>query len=211
MGTQDEGVTSDGLSGAVALITGGAGAVAKAIATRLGSRGAAVCLSDVEDSSKNADAVSATGAVAISVRGDVSSEEDVARAFEEAEAQLGTVTVLVNAAAIALPIGPIIHYDRADWDRILTVNLTGTMLSMREALRRMYPRGAGSVVNVSSNVGKRGMPNMSAYVASKWAIIGLTQTAALESVKYGVRVNAVCPGPTPAPLLERTIGGLRRA
>ena len=117
---------------------------------------------------------------------------------------LGGLDVLVNNASIVGQVGPVEDLDLGSWNQALAVNLTGAMLCCREAIPHLR-RGGGTIVNISSNVGRRGFPNRAPYVCAKWALQGLTQTLALELAGSGVRVNAVCPGPV---LTERLLGSM---
>ncbi len=125
--------------------------------------------------------------------------------FGEAERRYGTVDLLVNNAGTNLSYHLITEMPTELWERTLRTNLTSQMFCMRRALGPMAAKGAGTVVNVASNVAKRGLPHRSAYVASKWAVLGLTQTAALEVARAGVRVNAVLPGPTETALFNQDL------
>jgi NAD(P)-dependent dehydrogenase (short-subunit alcohol dehydrogenase family) len=119
----------------------------------------------------------------------------------------GPVDVLVNNAALGTPVALVRDMELQAWERTLSVNLTGAMLCTRAALRQMTGRPGGTVINIASNVAKRGLPHRSAYVASKWALLGLTQTLALEAAGEGIRVNAVCPGPVETPHLDEVMRG----
>jgi NAD(P)-dependent dehydrogenase (short-subunit alcohol dehydrogenase family) len=132
------------------------------------------------------------------------------------------VDILVNNAGINGDAQLVLDMPVAAWERTLRVNLTGTMLVVREIAPLMVAGGGGRIVNVASNVARRGLPFRGDYVASKWAVLGLTQTLALELVEHGIRVNAVCPGPVEGDRIEqvmemharaegRTLADVRRA
>jgi NAD(P)-dependent dehydrogenase (short-subunit alcohol dehydrogenase family) len=193
------------LKGRVALVTGGAQGIGAAIVRAYAREGAAVAIADLQLAHELVDELQAQDRRALAVHGDVSGESDVQTMFDLAEAALGPVDILVNNAGIGTPVALIADLALADWERTLRVNLTGAMLCTREALRRMEPRGRGNIVNIASNVAKRGLPYRSAYVCSKWAMLGLTQTAALEAVGAGIRVNAICPGPVSTPHLDQVM------
>jgi NAD(P)-dependent dehydrogenase (short-subunit alcohol dehydrogenase family) len=93
------------------------------------------------------------------------------------------------------------------WDRILDVNLKGIWLCLKFEIRQMIKQGLGAIVNTASTAGLRAVPNCSAYVASKYGIIGLTKAAAVEYTRFGIRINAICPGPTDTPMMDRIIKG----
>jgi NAD(P)-dependent dehydrogenase (short-subunit alcohol dehydrogenase family) len=137
---------------------------------------------------------------------DVSVPEDVRRLFEEAVGSLGGLDVLVNNAGIAGPHMDMEDIDYESWCRTLDVNLSGTFLCSQHAIRLLKQGGTGgSIVNISSNVGLMGLAQRAPYVASKWAIVGLTRTMSLELGSFGIRVNAICPGDVEGDRIERVI------
>ncbi|MFI5611567.1 SDR family NAD(P)-dependent oxidoreductase [Amycolatopsis sp. NPDC051903] len=141
--------------------------------------------------------------------GDVSSADSVAEFVAAAVARFGRLDGAFNNAAMGQG-GRLDAVSEADFDRIMTVNVKGTWLCLREEVRVMEGQGAGSIVNVSSIGGLRGSSGMGAYQATKHAVIGLTRTAAHDFGPLGIRVNAIAPGPTESPMLEelrRTIPG----
>ena len=133
------------------------------------------------------------GAEALSVPGDVSEEASVRGMVETVMGEYGRIDVLVNNAGIST-IVPAEETTLADWERTLTINLTGPFLTSREFGKEMLRRGEGSIVNISSVAGLLGIGDRAAYNASKHGLIGLTRTLAAEWGGRGVRVNAVCPG-----------------
>ncbi|MFV0406594.1 MAG: SDR family NAD(P)-dependent oxidoreductase [Propioniciclava sp.] len=194
----------------VALITGGAQGIGAAIAQRFAAAGAAIVIADLQPGDAVIDRIRAAGGRATSVSMDVTDPEQVRAGFAQAESEMGPVDVLVNNAAIGTPVALIADVDPAAWERTLRINLVGTMLCIQAASQSMQSRG-GTIINIASNVAKRGLPNRSAYVASKWGVLGLTQTAALELVDAGIRVNAICPGPVETPHLDEVMQGHARA
>ncbi|MCW2639220.1 MAG: family oxidoreductase [Dactylosporangium sp.] len=199
------------LSGRVALVTGGAQGIGAAICRAYAKEGAAIAIADIRPADELEAEIRAAGGKAVQVRMDVTDPEQVASAFAEAERQLGPVDILVNNAAIGTPVALIEDVKVDEWERTIKINLVGTLICTQAAIRVMRPRGRGAIVNIASNVAKRGLPNRSAYVSSKWAVLGLTQTAALEAVDAGIRVNAVCPGPVATPHLDEVMLGHARA
>ena len=195
----------------VALVTGGAQGIGAAIAQRFAAEGAAIAIADLQPADELIERIQSRGGRVLHVHLDVTDPEQVAQGFAEAERQLGPIDILVNNAAIGTPVALIEDADPVEWERTLRINLVGAMLCLRAAARSMRPRKRGVIVNIASNVARRGLPNRSAYVASKWGLLGLTQTAALELVDAGIRVNAVCPGPVETPHLDEVMRGHARA
>jgi NAD(P)-dependent dehydrogenase (short-subunit alcohol dehydrogenase family) len=180
------------LSGVRALVTGGGSGIGSTIAIRLAQEGARVHVCDV-----SAEALSDLSAACPEVSGtraDVGKEVDVDRLFADVSAQLGGLDVLVNNAGIAGPTAAVDEISSADWQRTLDVNLTGPFLCARRAIPLLKQAGGGSIINIASVAARLGFPNRSPYSASKWGLIGLTETWAMELGPTGIRVNAILPG-----------------
>lgn len=175
-----------------ALVTAGAAGIGLAIAKRLRAAGAKVHICDVSDAALS-QALSASPGVTGTLA-DVGSEADVDRLFAEVRAQLGGLDLLVNNAGIAGPTSPVEETSLADWRRTLDVNLTGAFLCTRRAVPLLKATGGGAIVNISSVAGRLGFPHRTPYSASKWGLIGLTETWAMELGPAGIRVNAILPG-----------------
>lgn len=195
------------LDGQVALVTGGAGGVGQTLVHMFASEGASVVLADCDETRAQevAAAVNESMTRCVAVSGDVAVPADSQRWVAEALNEFGQLDVLVNNAAVGGPVAPITELGTADWEQTLRVNLTGPMLCSQAALEVMLPRRRGAIVNVASNVGKRGVASRGPYVSSKWGLLGLTQTLALEVARFGIRVNAVCPGPIEGARIDRFI------
>jgi NAD(P)-dependent dehydrogenase (short-subunit alcohol dehydrogenase family) len=178
---------------AVAVVTGAAQGIGRRAAETLARDGHAVVLFDLHEPAETAAAIGGRGGEALAVTGDVSSEDDVAALVEAVAARFGRADVLVNNAGISF-IRAAEETGTDEWRQVLDVNLTGPFLLCRGLGRGMLEAGAGSIVNVASVAGTRGVSDRVAYNASKHGLIGLTRTLAAEWGGRGVRVNAVCPG-----------------
>ena len=192
------------LDGKVAIITGGARGQGAAEGRLFAAEGARVVLADVLDDEGRATA-EAIGDAARYVHLDVTDEAQWQAAVEAAEAAFGPVTVLVNNAGI-LHFQALDRTTLEDFDRVLRVNVHGVFLGMKTVTPSMVRAGGGSIVNISSTAGLQGLPRFGAYVASKWAVRGLTKTAAIDLGVKGIRVNSVHPGGIDTPMIAGTSG-----
>lgn len=145
------------------------------------------------------------GERAFAVRLDVTDEDAWAEAARAAEDRFGPVSVLVNNAGAQHPAALIEHTGREVWDRTLAVNVTGQFLGIKHLAPSLRRAGGGSIVNIASTMGNTGSPYYAPYVASKWAVRGLTRTAALELGRDGIRVNSVHPGVVSTPLITEPV------
>jgi NAD(P)-dependent dehydrogenase (short-subunit alcohol dehydrogenase family) len=196
------------LAGRHAVVTGGGRGIGAAIAHALAREGATVSVLG-RDATRLGAQVAALGgpAKAQAVAVDVTDEASVRSAFAAVRERFGRVDILVNNAGQA-ESAPLAKTDLALWERMLTVNLTGTFLCTREAIAEMTKRGSGRVVNVASTAGLVGYAYVSAYCAAKHGVIGLTRSAALEAAKSGVTVNAVCPGYTETDIVTDALANI---
>ena len=176
----------------IVAVTAGASGIGRVVVQGFLEQGAVVYVCDV-DAVALADLVS-VGAAVRPIQGDVSRYADVQEFFARIEKEQGRLDVLVNNAGVPGPTAPVETVDPADWDRTIAVNLHGQFYCAREAIPLLTAAGGGSIVNLSSNVAFSGLPLRAPYVASKWAVIGLTKTLAMELGVHKIRVNAVCPG-----------------
>jgi NAD(P)-dependent dehydrogenase (short-subunit alcohol dehydrogenase family) len=196
------------LDGKRTLITGAAGGIGRATAAAFAREGALVALVglDERELSELRDELAAqTGRDARDfpvLPGDVSESDDVERYFAEAAERFGGLDVLFNNAGIEGLVQPIQDYDDGAFERVMRVNVRGAWLNLKRAIRAMIPSRGGSIVNTASGGALRGLPYMSAYVASKHAVLGMTRSAAVELGGSGIRVNAVCPGPVRTRMME---------
>ena len=186
------------LRGKVALITGGSRGIGKAVATAYAREGAGVfiCARKEADVQKTVAEIESFGARAQGGAGDVGKIEDAQRMVQSAAAQFGRIDIIVNNASLLGPRVPVANYPVATWEEVLRVNLIGPFLMIQEALQVMIPQRQGSIINVSSGVGRIGRARWGAYAASKFGVEGLTQIVADEVRESGVRANAINPGPT---------------
>ena len=204
------GVERRGLpNGLRVLVTGAAGGIGLEIATVCLEEGARVHICDVNEA-----LLGSTGALPPEIGrtvADVSKHGDVDRLFQAVGDQLGGLDVLVNNAAITGPVGPVETNDPAEWLRTIEVNLVGQFHCIRRAVPLLREAGGGSIINISSIAGRLGFPNRTAYAASKWAIIGLTQSVAMEVGEFDIRVNAILPGIVAGPRQARVQAERARA
>ncbi|HLM64415.1 MAG TPA: glucose 1-dehydrogenase [Acidimicrobiales bacterium] len=190
------------LDGKVAIITGAARGQGEAEARLFTAEGAKVLLTDVRDAEGEAVAKD-IGDAAAYTHLDVADEAQWDAAVAAAEDRFGPVSVLVNNAGILL-FQAIHKITLEEWERVQSINVTGVFLGIKAVTRSMTAAGGGSIVNISSTAGLTGMPYLGAYVASKWAVRGLTKTAAIDLGPRGIRVNSVHPGGIDTPMVAGT-------
>lgn len=194
------------LKGRGAVVTGGGRGIGRAVARRLAEHGAAVvvCARSVDEIEGVAEELRGHGLTAHAVACDVTDEAGVEAMAADAIERLGTVDVLVNNAGIALS-NPVKRLPLEEWNRILSVNATGTFLCTRAFLPGMLERRWGRVVNVASVAGLRGGRYLAAYTASKHAQVGFTRALADEVAAEGITVNAICPGYVDTAMAEYSV------
>jgi NAD(P)-dependent dehydrogenase (short-subunit alcohol dehydrogenase family) len=192
----------------IVLITGALTGIGRATALAFANQGASIMVSGRRDDAGQAlaDELRGLGADAEFVRADVRREDDVRDLVDRTVARFGRLDVAVNNAGTEGHPGPVIEQSAETYAATFDTNVLGTLLSMKHELRAMQPQGSGSIVNLSSTMGHRGAAGASLYTASKHAVEGLTKSAALEGAAFGVRVNAVAPGPIDTEMLTRFTG-----
>jgi NAD(P)-dependent dehydrogenase (short-subunit alcohol dehydrogenase family) len=198
------------LQGKVAVITGSGRGIGAATARLFAAQGARVALASRTrgELDETARAIGADAALAVPT--DVADEAAVRELFRQARERFGPADILVNNAAVA-PKGPFAQITAAEWDRAMAVNVRGSFLCAREAFAQMRGRG-GSIVNLASLSGVRGtekFPGMAAYVTSKFAVVGLTESLAVEGREHGIRVNCVAPGAVDTRMLREAAPHLK--
>lgn len=198
-----------GLNNKRVIITAGAAGLGRAIAEAFVAAGARVHVCDVDGDAL--DEVRTAVPDVGTTLADVADPAQVDRLFDDAQAHLGGLDVLINNAGIAGPTGPVETLTPEDFRRTLEINVDGQFLCARRAVPIMKQASAGSIVNISSTAGLFGFPLRSPYAASKWAVIGFTKTLAVELGAFGIRVNAICPGPIEGPRIDRVIAAKAEA
>jgi len=179
---------NDDLEGKVAIVTGAASGIGRAITELLHSRGARVVAEDIDPGVGQLAGPGIAPLVA-----DIAEDGSAERAVERALHEFGRLDILVNNAA-RIVNKPVIEMTNEDWQSIMSVNVTGAFLHSREAMKAMIPNKSGAIVNIASYAAYFAFPGISAYTASKGALVQLTRTLALEAIEHGVRVNAVGSG-----------------
>lgn len=195
---------SSNFQGKIALVTGAGSGIGRATALTFAKAGCKVVVADIVEASgkETVDLIKEAGGEAFFIKVDVSLSADVKAMIDKTIEVYGQIDFAHNNAGIDGGFTSTIACTEEDWDRVININLKSVWLCMKYEIPHMLKRGSGVIVNTSSGLGLIGFPGFPAYVASKHGIIGLTRTAALECAKAGIRVNAVCPGPTRTPLFE---------
>jgi NAD(P)-dependent dehydrogenase (short-subunit alcohol dehydrogenase family) len=196
------------MSHPVVLITGALTGIGRATALAFAKEGANLVVSGRRDDAGQAlvAELRALGAQAEFIRADVRHETDVQNLVDKTVARFGRLDVAVNNAGTEGTPGPLTAQTAESYAATFDTNVLGVLLSLKHELRVMQAKGTGSIVNLSSTMGHRGAPGASLYTASKHAVEGLTKSAALEAAAFGVRVNAVAPGPVDTAMLDRFTG-----
>ncbi len=193
------------LAGKVALVTGGAVGIGRAIAEAFLREGARVAIGDVDRQrgEQTRQELSALGPIRF-IQGDVSRAEEARQMVEETVVAFGRLDVLVNNAGVTHR-GTVVDTEEADWDRVVAVNLKGIYLCSKYAIPHMIRAGGGSIINIGSIASVIGLQENAAYNASKGGVLALTRNMAVDYAVHGIRVNALCPAMILTPMLEQFI------
>jgi 2-hydroxycyclohexanecarboxyl-CoA dehydrogenase len=198
----------DRLNGKVAIVTGAAQGIGRAIASRLADEGARVALADIqfESAERAASEIRAGGASAIAVALDVTRLDNAIAAADRVERELGPIDILVNNAGWDV-LMPFVETTPDLWDKVIAINYRGVLNCCKAIAPRMQARGSGKIISISSDAGRVGSSGEAVYAGCKAAIIGFSKTLARELAPSHVNVNVVCPGPTETPLLKSAMAG----
>lgn len=189
----------------IVLITGSGSGIGQVTAKLYAQEGATVIVSDINEKGgeETRDAIIAAGGKAVFMSSNVADYEAVKKLIADIVEQFGRLDVAVNNAGVAnRKPQRTADADVEDWDRVISVNTTGVFYCMKEELKQMMAQGGGSIINIASIAGLRGLPNSLSYVASKHAVVGMTKTAAMEYARHNIRINAVCPVFTVTPMFQ---------
>ena len=188
----------------IIVITAGASGIGADMAKSLSKAGAAVIIGDKDEIALKR--LEKEGSDILAIQADVSNESDVAMLFETVKSRFGKIDALINNAGIPGPSVKLEDIDLKGWEEAIKVNLTGTFLCSKSAIQLLKESGGGSIINIGSTSSFMGTPLRSAYTASKWGLIGLTKTWAMEYGKDKIRVNTICPTSVSGERIEGVIG-----
>jgi NADP-dependent 3-hydroxy acid dehydrogenase YdfG len=192
----------------IAVVTGAGRGIGRAIAIELGKLGAEVILA-ARNRTELEDVALVIGAKASVVPTDVRRKDQLQLLFEHIASVRGPVDILVNAAGVGI-FGPVVGFSDADFETLMETNLRGIFLASRFVLRSMIERKTGHIINIASIAGKFGSANRAVYCASKFGVVGFTESLAEEVRQYGIRVSVICPGSTDTRFSSRETSGKSR-
>jgi 2-hydroxycyclohexanecarboxyl-CoA dehydrogenase len=196
------------LQGKVAIVTGAANGIGRAIARRLAAEGASVAVADIqfETAERTAGEIKSEGGAALAVRIDVTSLESAVATADQVERELGPIDILVNNAGWD-KLEPFVESKPETWEKIIAINYRGVLNCCKAIAPRMQARGSGKIVSISSDAARVGSTGEAVYSGCKAAIIGFSKTLARELARHHINVNVVCPGPTETALLREAMAG----
>ncbi|MBU5438386.1 SDR family oxidoreductase [Tissierella sp. MSJ-40] len=188
----------------VAVVTGGGSGIGEGICLELAKQGAKVAVTDInkEGAERVANAIKENDGIASAYKLDVTDMKNIKEVGSLIKKEFGLVDIWVNSAGISI-ITPFLEHTEEIWDLTMDINLKGQFLCCKEAIIQMLENGGGSIINMSSQSGKVGTNNYQAYCASKFGVIGLTQSLSKEFAKKGIKVNSICPGVVNTPMWEK--------
>jgi meso-butanediol dehydrogenase/(S,S)-butanediol dehydrogenase/diacetyl reductase len=196
------------LEDTTAIVTGGARGIGRGIALELAKAGANIVIADLpsvqNEMEETQRLVAEEGRLSLLAHCDVTDETQTSALAQAALERFGKIDTLVNNAGV-ISVAPVMAMTEQQWDRVIDVNLKGTFLCSKAVARHMMERRSGRIVNLSSQAGRRGAPALSHYCATKWGVIGFTQSLALEMAQFNVTVNAVCPGEVDSARWQETL------
>ena len=200
------GETNSNAGGRIAVVTGAARGIGRAVAVMLAAQGRTIVVADILDveARETAKLIESDGGRALAVHLDVTDSEGVRATVREIEAELGSIDILVNNAGWD-DLMPFLNTDEAFWDRVIDINYKGCLRMTHAVLPGMLERHWGRIVNLGSDAGRVGSSLEAVYSGAKGGIVAFTKTIARESAKSGVTANSVCPGPTDTPLVQNVV------